>query len=73
VSSTVAVFGVAVLVLVIGCFLGWHANRTYAAHSDVKTTRGRIAGYRKTRLRSGLIALAFIIIALLVVAAAVRH
>jgi hypothetical protein len=73
VSSAVAVFGVAVLVLVIGCFLGWHANRTYAAHSDVKTTRGRIAGYRKTRLRSGLIALAFIIIALLVVAAAVRH
>jgi hypothetical protein len=73
VSSTVAVFGVAVLVLVIGCFLGWHANRTYAAHSDVKTTRGRIAGYRKTRLRSGLIALAFIVIALLVVAAAVRH
>jgi hypothetical protein len=73
VSSTTAAFGIAVLVLVIGCFLGWHANRTYAAHSDVKTTRGRIAGYRKTRLRSGLIALGFIIVALLVIAAVVRH
>jgi ABC-type Fe3+ transport system permease subunit len=73
VNSTTAAFGIAVLVLVIGCFLGWHANRTYAAHGDVKTTRGRIAGYRKTRLRSGLIAIAFVIIALLVIAAVVKH
>jgi DNA-binding transcriptional regulator of glucitol operon len=73
VGSTIAAFAIAVIVLIIGCFLGWHANRTYAAHSDVKTTRGRIAGYRKTRLRSGVIALAFIVVALLVVAAAVRH
>ncbi len=72
-NSTTAAFGIAVLVLVIGCFLGWHANRTYAAHGDVKTTRGRIAGYRKTRLRSGLIAIAFVIIALLVIAAVVKH
>jgi phosphotransferase system glucose/maltose/N-acetylglucosamine-specific IIC component len=73
VSATVAAFGIAVLVLIIGSLLGWHANRTYGAHGDVKTTRGRIAGYRKVRLRSGLWALAFAIIALLVLAALVRH
>jgi hypothetical protein len=69
----VAVFGIAILVLIIGCVLGWHANRTYAAHGDVKTTRGRIAGYRKTRLRSGLVALAFVIVALFILAAAIVH
>lgn len=67
-----AVFGIAILVLVVGCVLGWHANRTYAAHGDVKTTRGRIAGYRRTRLRSGLVALMFVILALLAIAAVVR-
>jgi hypothetical protein len=69
----VAVFGIAILVLIIGCVLGWHANRTYAAHGDVKTTRGRIAGYRKTRLRSGLVALGFVIVALFILAAAITH
>jgi hypothetical protein len=69
----VAVFGIAILVLIIGCVLGWHANRTYAAHGDVKTSRGRIAGYRKTRLRSGLVALGFVIVALFILAAAITH
>lgn len=64
--------GIAVVVLVVGCVLGWHANRTYAAHGDVKTTRGRIAGYRKTRLRSGIIAIIFVIVALLTVAAVIK-
>jgi hypothetical protein len=73
VSATAAAFVVAVLVIVIGCILGWHANRTYIAHGDVKTARTRIANYRKTRLRSGIIALVFIIFALLVVAAIFRH
>jgi hypothetical protein len=73
VSATAIAFGIAVVVIVVGSILGWHANRTYAAHGDVKTTRGRIAGYRKTRLRSGIIALLFIVFALLVFADIVRH
>jgi uncharacterized membrane protein len=67
-----AALGIAIVVLVVGCILGWHANRAHTAHSDIKTTHGRIAGYRKTRLRSGLIALGFIIAALLIVSALVR-
>jgi divalent metal cation (Fe/Co/Zn/Cd) transporter len=70
--SSVAI-GIALIVLVVGCFLGWHANRAHIAHSDIKTTHGRIAGYRKTRLRSGLIAIGFILAALLIVSAIVRQ
>jgi hypothetical protein len=68
-----AAVGIALLVLVVGCILGWHANRTYAAHGDIKTTHNRIAGYRKTRLRSGLMALGLVIAALFILAAVIRH
>jgi hypothetical protein len=68
-----AAVGVALLVLVVGCILGWHAHRAHAAHDDIRTTHGRIAGYRKTRLRSGLITLGLVLVALLIVSAAVHH
>ena len=64
---------IALVVLVVGCFLGWHANRAYFANSDVKATHNRISGYRRTRLRSGLKALGILVVALLVAAALVRH
>jgi divalent metal cation (Fe/Co/Zn/Cd) transporter len=67
------VFFIALVVLVVGCLLGWHANRAYFANGDVKTTHGRISGYRKTRLRSGLIALGILLVALLVASALIRH
>jgi hypothetical protein len=70
--SSVAV-GIALIVLVVGCILGWHANRAHAAHGDIKTTHGRISGYRKTRLRSGLKAIGLIVVALFLLAAVVRH
>jgi len=66
-----AAFGIAAIVLVVGCLLGWHANRTHAAHGDIKTTHKRISGYRKTRLRSGLMRL--VVVALLIVAALVSR
>ena len=68
-----AAVGIALIVLVVGCILGWHANRAHAAHGDIKTTHGRIAGYRKTRLRSGLTAIALIAVALLLLAAVIHH
>jgi hypothetical protein len=66
-------FFIALVVLVVGCLLGWHANRAYFANGDVKTTHGRISGYRKTRLRSGLIALGILLVALLIASALIRH
>jgi hypothetical protein len=67
------VFFVALVVLVVGCFLGWHANRAYFANGDVKTTHNRIAGYRRTRLRSGLIAAGTVLVVLLIASSLLRH
>jgi hypothetical protein len=68
-----AALGIAAIVLVVGCFLGWHANRASAAHSDIKTTHNRISGYRKTRLRSGVIMLGLLVVAVLIVSALFHH
>ncbi len=55
-----------VLVLIFlaaGCVLGWFANRSVAAHGDVKSTKKKIPGYRKSRHYNGVVALilAFVI------------
>jgi ABC-type Fe3+ transport system permease subunit len=63
---------IALIVLVVGCILGWHANRAHAAHGDIKTTHTRIANYRKTRLRSGLWAIGLIVVAVFLLVAAVH-
>jgi hypothetical protein len=60
-----AATGLVIIFLAVGCLLGWHANRAHAAHGDVKTTKGRLPGYRQTRLRSGLISIALIIVLVL--------
>jgi hypothetical protein len=67
------VFFLALVVLVVGCLLGWHANRAYFANGDVKSTHGRISGYRRTRMRSGLIAVGILLVVLLIASALIRH
>jgi divalent metal cation (Fe/Co/Zn/Cd) transporter len=71
--TVVGALAIAAIVLVVSLFVGWQANRTYVAHSDVKTTRSRISGYRRIRFRSGLIALIAIVITVLAAAAVIRH
>jgi divalent metal cation (Fe/Co/Zn/Cd) transporter len=71
--GSAVIFLIALIVLVVGCFLGWHANRAHFANGDVKSTHGRISGYRKTRMRSGLIAVGVLIVALLVLVSLARH
>jgi hypothetical protein len=71
--SAAAVFLIALVVLVVGSFLGWHANRAYFANGDVKTTHGRISGYRRTRLRSGLIVVGLLAVVLLIATVLIRH
>ncbi len=68
-----AAVGIALIVLIVGCILGWHANRAHAAHSDIKTTHGRISGYRKTRLRSGLWAIGLVAAALFLLGVVIHH
>ena len=64
---------IALIVLIVGCIMGWHANRAHAAHGDIKTTHNRIAGYRKTRLRSGLWAIVLILVAIFLLAAGIHR
>jgi ABC-type Fe3+ transport system permease subunit len=58
-----ASYGLVLIFLAAGCALGWYANRSYAAHGDVKSTKRKLPGYRRTRHRSGVVALilAFVI------------
>jgi ABC-type Fe3+ transport system permease subunit len=64
-SSDAAVL--ALVVLALGGLMGWHANRARAAHGDLRTTRGRLPGFRQTRLTSGLIAIVMLVVALFVI------
>ena len=52
-----ASYGLIFIFLAAGCALGWYANRSIAAHGDVKSTRGKLPGYRKTRHRTGVVAM----------------
>jgi len=54
--TAVAIGGIA-LFLVIGTALGWHWQKSLAAHGDVKVAKTRLRGGRKTRLRSGIYAI----------------
>ncbi len=64
-----AAFGLVIIFVAVGCVLGWNANRARAAHGDVRTTRNRLPAFRRTRNRSGLIALGLIVVMVLLVAA----
>jgi hypothetical protein len=49
-------YGLLVLMfLAAGFALGWYANRAYASHGDVKSTKAKIPGYRKSRHKNGVI------------------
>ncbi len=58
-----ASYGLVLMFLGAGFALGWYANRSIAAHGDVKSTKKKIPGYRKTRHHNGIVALilAFVI------------
>lgn len=45
---------VALLVLVVGGYVGWHLRHAYGANSDLKVHKNRIPNFRKTRNRSWL-------------------
>jgi hypothetical protein len=57
----------ALLVLALGGMTGWHAKRAHGAHGDLRTTRGRIPGFKRTRIRSGLFSIVLLAIALFVI------
>ena len=70
-----ASYGLVLIFLTAGCTLGWYANRAYAAHGDVKSTKKKIPGFRKSRHRNGIITviLAFVISVVVFDLIRVRH
>ncbi len=49
-----ASYGVALIFLAAGSTLGWYASRAIASHGDVKSTKAKLPGYRKSRHRNGV-------------------
>jgi hypothetical protein len=68
-----AILVVILIVVIVGGFLGWHANRLYGAHDDIKINHSRISRYRRIRWRSGLISGALLIVAILLISTIVHH
>jgi hypothetical protein len=66
-------FGLVVIFLAAGCILGWHAQRARSAHGDVRATRGRLPGFRRTRMRSGLWVIGLVVIVVLILSDMLRH
>ena len=57
---------IAVIVMVIGGFAGYHVRQAQQANADLKVHKQRIPRFRATRNRSGLISLGVAIAAVLV-------
>jgi hypothetical protein len=55
----------ALVVLVVGGWAGWHVRHAYGASSDLKVHKNRIPNFRKTRNRSGLISVGLLLLMLL--------
>ena len=60
-----AVAFIVIIFLAVGCVLGWHAQRARSAHGDVKVTKNRLPGFRRTRMRSGMWVLGLVLLTLL--------
>ena len=52
---------VALIVLVVGGYVGWQLRHAYGANSDLKVHKNRIPNFRKTRNRSGLTSLLLVL------------
>ena len=48
---------IAIIVLAVGGYVGWHMRQAYGLHSDIKTYKSRIPRFRAQRNRSGLISI----------------
>jgi hypothetical protein len=70
--NTSAATLLAIVAGVVGVFIGWYSRSARGAHGDLKVYKGRIPGLRRARNRSGLWAVALVVISLLVLSALVR-
>lgn len=63
--------GVAVIALVIACFIGWHASKAHMSHGGIPVRKNQLRNFRKERLHHMLrllLIVAIIVVILLLVA-----
>jgi hypothetical protein len=57
---------VALVVMVVGGYVGWHVRHAWGANADIKVYKTRMPIFRKSRNRSALRALALVVITLFI-------
>ncbi len=70
---TPAAIIIVIFFLAAGLTLGWHGQKSVAAHEDVKVGHTRVKGGRRTRWRSGVVAVAVLAVLLIAVYDLVFH
>ena len=63
---------VALIVLVVGGYVGWQLRHAYGANSDLKVHKARIPNFRKTRNRSWLTVVVLVGLTLLILRTLVK-
>jgi hypothetical protein len=64
-GMTPAAIVIVIFFLAAGLTLGWHGQKSVAAHADVKVGHSRVKGGRRTRWRSGVVAVAILAVMLI--------
>ena len=70
--ATSSAAGLALIVGVVGIFVGWNFRTARGANADLKVHKGRIPGFRRTRNRNGLWSILLVVLTLLLLTALVR-
>jgi hypothetical protein len=70
---TPAAIVIVIFFLAAGLTLGWHGQKSVAAHSDVKVGHSRVKGGRRTRWRSGVVAVLVAVLMLIAVYDLIVH
>jgi hypothetical protein len=70
--STGSAAGLALIVGVVGIFVGWNFRTTRGANADLKVHKGRIPGFRRTRNRNGLWSVLLVVLTVLFLTALVH-
>lgn len=63
---------VAVVVAVLGGYIGWRLRHAYGVNSDIKTYKSRLPTFRKARNRSALTSVVLAVVVLLVLRALLK-
>jgi len=64
--------GLAIIVGVIGIFIGWNFRTARGANADLKVHKARIPGFRRVRNRTGLWSIVLVVLTLLALSALAR-